>query len=194
MLHFLTSLSVVPGWCQGRICPYDCLYKVWTTGKTYLPARVILLAQDLSPCPNPGYFYLFGFFFPPLYQRLNGSHRVQERVIESSRSTFEYRTSGKSLIQHLVVNHWYRKWHLTFYHSARNGRTRQVCKWWRWIIACYLLLKGISCHLKGNVVRAGTFFSLCVPFCLRQAKKLENKSPSYPLPEVLPVKIGVMAL
>lgn len=136
----------------------------------------------------------FNFIFFSLSQKLNGSHRVQERVIESSKSTFEYCTSGKSLIQHLVVNHWYRKWHLTFYHSARNGRTRQVCMWWRWILACYLPLKGISCHLKGNVFQAGTFFSLCVPFCFRQTKNLENKSPSSSLPEVFPLKTGVMAL
>lgn len=138
-------------------------------------------AQEFSPYQNPGYFcFVFPLCFlsSPLSQRLNGSHRVQERVIESSRSTFEYCTSGKSLIQHLVVNHWYRKWHLTFYHSARNGRTRHVCMWWRWIVAYYLPLKGISCHLKGNVFKQGLFSPLWVPFCLRQTKNLENKSPS----------------
>lgn len=45
---------------------------------------------------------------PP--QRLNSSHRVQERVIENSRVLcffffLNFSTSGKSLIQHLVVNH-----------------------------------------------------------------------------------------
>lgn len=135
----------------------------------WLPIEPLAQSSRLVSLPQSGvvlFVELFILFISPLLsQRLNGSHRVQERVIESSRSTFEYCTSGKSLIQHLVVNHWYRKWHLTFYHSARNGRTRQVCMWWRWIIACYLPLKGISCHLKGSVFRAGTFFSLCVPFC-----------------------------
>lgn len=160
----------------------------------YTKREPLAQSSRLISFPKSRVFLFGGFVFFFLSQRLNGSHRVQERVIESSRSTFEYCTSGKSLIQHLVVNHWYRKWHLTFYHSARNGRTRQVCMWWRWIIACYLPLKGISCHLKGNVFRAGTFFSLCVPFCLRQTKKLENKSPSSPLPKVLPVKAGLIAL
>lgn len=40
-------------------------------------------------------------------ERLNSSHRVQERVIENSRFFFSlnFSTSGKSLIQRLVVNH-----------------------------------------------------------------------------------------
>lgn len=59
--------------------------------------KVIAQAQIQQPLHAP---------FPQ--ERLNSSHRVQERVIENSRFFFfflNFSTSGKSLIQHLVVNH-----------------------------------------------------------------------------------------
>lgn len=150
------------------------MWAVDTKLKNFLPTKI----QGIF-----GLFSLYVFFSSPLSQRLNGSHRVQGRVIESSRSTFEYCTSGKSLIQHLVVNHWYRKWHLTFYHSARNGRTRHVCMWWRWIIAYYLPLKGISCHLKGNVFKQGLFPPSLCTFLLKADQKPGKQIPFFlPLP------------
>lgn len=176
------------GWGTAQLLPLLTNFGVWA-GEGFLPVPVWSVspwhqAQEFSPYQNPGYFWFvfpLCFFSSPLSQRLNGSHRVQERVIESSRSTFEYCTSGKSLIQHLVVNHWYRKWHLTFYHSARNGRTRQVCMWWRWIIAYYLPLKGISCHLKGNVSQAGTFSPSLCTFLLKADQKPGKQIPFFPL-------------